>query len=238
MDQTPTAATPATSLGIPGYTFGDLHDPDRLASLYDRFCEEVQASDPDLWHEWDAYRKDPDAPRPPIALSNLIVAMAPQVSRFLTGLFEIGAEASAIAAATRNQDDLFRFKVDFVRRRVLPLLKGGAHVEASPEDEAIVARLSRGNAESADHSLGERKSDGAQRSLRAPRPLVDSDLELRIARAGCALLDREKAEKDAVAAQIEALDDGARRTSRSGLQPLGDLPLSRKTSSRAIRNRS
>src|SRR5581483_9185249 len=107
--------------------------------------------------------------------------------RFVTRLFEIGAEAAAIAAATRDQDDLFRFKVDFVRRRALPLLKGGAHVEVTPEDEAIVARLSRGSAESAEQ-------------LR-----VDADLELRIARAGCALLDREKTDKAAVAAEIEAL---------------------------------
>ena len=35
----PAAGT--TELGVPGYTFADLHDPDRLASLYERFCEEV-----------------------------------------------------------------------------------------------------------------------------------------------------------------------------------------------------
>jgi NADPH-dependent glutamate synthase beta subunit-like oxidoreductase/NAD(P)H-flavin reductase len=186
MEQTPTAATAATTLGIPGYTFGDLHEPERLASLYERFCEEVQASDPDLWHEWDAYRANPDAPRPPIALSNLIVAMAPYVSRFLTRLFDVGAEASALAAGTRDQDDLFRFKVDFVRRRALPLLKGGAHVQTTAEDEAIVGRLVSWDPASAGLS-------GAP------------DLELRIARAGCALLDREKTDKIAVVAEIEAL---------------------------------
>jgi NADPH-dependent glutamate synthase beta subunit-like oxidoreductase/NAD(P)H-flavin reductase len=204
MEQTPTAATAGTSLGIRGYTFGDLHDPDRLASLYDRFCEEVQASDPDLWHDWDGYRADPDAPRPPIALSNLIVAMAPHVSRFLIRLFDVGAETSALAAATRDQDDLFRFKVDFVRRRALPLLKGGAHVEATADEEAIVARLSRGNAEIAEAADSHQPKE-SQRAQRSPRSPADSDLELRIARAGCALLDREKTDKNAVAGDIEAL---------------------------------
>src|SRR4051812_5948672 len=109
------------ALGIPGYSFADLHDPERLSSLYDRFCEEAQASDPAVWREWDLYRRTPDAPRPPIALSNLLIAMAPHVSRFVTRLFDVGAPASAIAEATRAQDDLFRFKVDFVRRRALPL---------------------------------------------------------------------------------------------------------------------
>ncbi|RPH60568.1 MAG: hypothetical protein EHM89_08695, partial [Acidobacteria bacterium] len=107
-------------LGVPGYTFGDLHDPERLASLYERFCEEVEATDPALWHTWEAYRSAPDAPRPPIVLSNLLVAMASHVSRFVARLFHAQPSADALSAITRNQDDLFRFKVDFVRRRVLP----------------------------------------------------------------------------------------------------------------------
>ena len=83
---TPSTATPTTKLGVPGYTFGDLHDPERLASLYERFCEDVQAVDPALWRAWEAYRAAPDAPRPPIVLSDLLVAMAPHVSRFVARL--------------------------------------------------------------------------------------------------------------------------------------------------------
>src|ERR1700704_6018306 len=159
-------AVASDALGVPGYSFADLHEPERLSSLYERFCEEVQASDPALWRDWEAYRQAPDAPRPPIALSTLLIAMAPHVSRFLKRLFDVDAPASAITAATRAQDDLFRFKVDFVRRRVLPLLKNGAHVAATPEDDAMVEALIAG------------ASSG--------------DRELAIARAGCALLDEEK----------------------------------------------
>jgi NAD(P)H-flavin reductase/NADPH-dependent glutamate synthase beta subunit-like oxidoreductase len=155
------------SLGIPGYTFTDLHDPDRLASLYDRFCEEVQAVDPVFWREWDGYRQAPDKARPPIVLSNLLIDMAPHVSRFVRRLFDVDAPAGAIAQSTRDQDDLFRFKVDFVRRRALPLLKGDAHVTATPEDEAVVQQM-------------------------IVSGQVD-DAELAIARAGCALMDAEKA---------------------------------------------
>ena len=153
-------------LGVPGYTFADLHEPERLASLCDRFCEEASAADPALWREWDAYRRAPDAPMPPVALSNLLIAMAPHVSRFLKRLFDVDAPASAIAASTRVQDDLFRFKVDFVRRRALPLLKSGAHVAATPEDDAIVEALIAGASA--------------------------NDRELALARAGCALMDAEK----------------------------------------------
>src|SRR5215831_11363080 len=157
-----------SALGVPGYSFADLHDPDRLSSLYDFFCEEVQSADPALWREWDAYRRAPDAARPPIALSNLLTAMAPHVSRFVRRLFDVDAPAAAIADSTRAQDDLFRFKVDFVRRRALPLLKGGAHVASTPEDDAVVDAL-----------------------IAAERT---SDRELAIARAGCRLLDREKSD--------------------------------------------
>jgi NADPH-dependent glutamate synthase beta subunit-like oxidoreductase/NAD(P)H-flavin reductase len=159
-------AVATDALGVPGYSFADLHEPERLSSLYERFCEEVQSADPSLWRKWDAYRQAPDAPRPPLVLSNLLVAMAPHVSRFVKRLFDVDAPGAAITASTRAQDDLFRFKVDFVRRRALPLLKGGVRVVSSPEDEAIVEGLIAGAA--------------------------TDDRELALARAGCALLDREK----------------------------------------------
>jgi NADPH-dependent glutamate synthase beta subunit-like oxidoreductase/NAD(P)H-flavin reductase len=157
----------SSALGVPGYTFADLHDPERLSSLYERFCEEVQAADPVFWREWDAYRHAPDAPRPPLVLSNLLIGMAPHVSRFVRRLFDVDAPATALAESTRGQDDLFRFKVDFVRRRALPLLKGGAHVASTREDDSLVEALIVGAS--------------------------TKDRELAIAGAGCALLDREKA---------------------------------------------
>ena len=67
--------------------------------------------------------------------------MAPHVSRFLARLFSIGAEAEAHGRADEAYDDLFRFKIDFVRRRALPLLKGGAHVEATADDHVFVDGL-------------------------------------------------------------------------------------------------
>jgi NADPH-dependent glutamate synthase beta subunit-like oxidoreductase/NAD(P)H-flavin reductase len=172
-----------TPLGVPGYTFADLHEPERLSSLYERFCEEVAAREPAFWREWDDYRRSPDEPRSPLALSNLLVAMAPRVSRFITRLFDIDRPAADIAEATAAQDDLFRFKVDFVRRRVLPLVKAGKRLPPDPSVDAEVDAL-----------VG---------------PVADHDRELAIARFGCGLLDREKSEgtggKDTVARQIELL---------------------------------
>ena len=185
------AAAASTDLGVPGYTFADLHEPERLASLYERFCEEVEAADPAFWAQWDAYRKAPDAPRTPLALSNLLVGMAPHVSRFLTRLFQVQPALDSIRRATTAQDNLFRFKIDFVRRRALPLIKGGAHVASTPEDDAVVRRLTAG--------AGNDRGAGV--------PGVTNDLELAIARAGCSLMDREKAgdTSEGLKSEIESL---------------------------------
>src|SRR3954469_6107493 len=184
------AAAASTDLGVSGYTFADLHDPERLGSLYERFCEEVEAADPAFWAKWDAYRQAPDTPRKPLDVSNLLIGMAPYVSRFLTRLFQVQPALDALRRATTAQDDLFRFKIDFVRRRALPLVKGGAHVVSTPEDDAVVNRMT-----------------AASRDRGTASPAGGPDLELAIARAGCALMDREKGgdTSDTLKAEIESL---------------------------------
>jgi NADPH-dependent glutamate synthase beta subunit-like oxidoreductase/NAD(P)H-flavin reductase len=182
-----TAPSALEALGIAGFTFADLHQPARLHALYELFCDDVRRSDAKLWAEWDAHRLNPAA-LGPVQRANLIVSMAPYVSRFLTRLFAIGADADAMTAQTRVYDDLFRFKIDFVRRRALPLLKATTPVEANAEDHAYVERM-----------MGAAEDDSAR--------------ELALARAGCVLLDRDEAarvggsdeEKQAVSAEIDHL---------------------------------
>ena len=77
-----------------------------------------------------------------MALSNLLIGDGAARQPVRHAPVRRRAPAEAIAETTRAQDDLFRFKVDFVRRRALPLLKGGAHVHATAEDDAIVERSS------------------------------------------------------------------------------------------------
>ena len=132
------------ALGLPGFSYADLYEPARLRDLHEAFLAEVAARDPELGRQWDAHRQDPDAGRPGPERSLLYTRMAPHLSRFVARLFGVEAEAAALAAGTRAFDEVFRFKADFVRRRVVPLLKGGAPVTASAEDDAVVARLMDG----------------------------------------------------------------------------------------------
>jgi NADPH-dependent glutamate synthase beta subunit-like oxidoreductase/NAD(P)H-flavin reductase len=167
--------TPAQPLGLDGFTFADLHRPARLRDLYARFVEQVKSTEPELWTQWEQYRETPDS-LGAVARSNLMVAMAPHLSRFISVLFSVGPDVEAIVAQTRAYDILFRFKIDFVRRRALPLLKAGAHVEATAEDHALVERVAGGN-----------------------------DAEIALAAYGCSLLDREVTDKAGAAAEIESL---------------------------------
>ncbi len=192
----PSGSSPHDALGVPGFTFADLHQPVRLRDLYERFVDEVRGSEPELWAQWDQYCSVPEA-LGAVARGNLVVDMAPHVSRFVSRLFSVGAEAAALAAATRAYDVLFRFKIDFVRRRALPLLKhpgaGAAHVHATAEDHEYVESVFR-------------------RTVGDSNP-IGSDGEMALAQAGCALLDREEAlrangtdaEKAGVDAEIESL---------------------------------
>jgi len=152
-------------LGIEGFTYADLHQPARLRDLHTEFSRQTAALDPALWAEWESYGRDPEALRPATAVSDLIVRMAPHVSRFLVRLFTLNGAAEHLRAETHDLDVLFRFKVDFVRKRSVPLVKGGAHVHRDPADVAVVERLIH--------------------------PYSNLDRESAVAAAGCALLDRE-----------------------------------------------
>jgi len=174
-------------LGIDGFTYADLYQPSRLRELHEIFCARVAADDPSLWAEWDAYRTVPESVTSPIERSDLIVRMAPHLSRFVTALFRIASASGELVERTHRLEPLFRFKIDFVRKRALPLVKGGARVALQADDVAIVEQLIR--------------------------PWTDLDPEQAIATAGCALLDREAVtrasgtddEKADVAATADAL---------------------------------
>jgi NADPH-dependent glutamate synthase beta subunit-like oxidoreductase/NAD(P)H-flavin reductase len=114
---------PELRLGIPDFSYSDFYKPDRLKELQDVFDCEVAAANPEFFAAWDDYRNHPEKPRKAQEISALLVTMAGHVSQFVTKLFGIPSEVDALAAATADQNPVFRFKIDFVRRRVIPNLK-------------------------------------------------------------------------------------------------------------------
>src|SRR5262245_52616240 len=128
-------------LGIPGFVYSDLYKPERLRELLDVFDCEVAAANPELFASWDDYRNHPEKPRKATEISALLVAMAGHVSQFLTKMFGIAPEVDALAAATADQNPVFRFKVDFIRRRVLSNLKKIAPPADLPALESQIEAL-------------------------------------------------------------------------------------------------
>src|SRR5688572_29312009 len=167
-------------LGIPGISYADLFDPDRLRDLLNVFDAELAAANPELFAAWDSYRRGPEQPRTPVEISALLVGVAGHVSSFVVRLFQIEAEAAALADATADQNPVFRFRIEFVRRRVLPALKKISVPQEPAGRAALEARIA---------------------ALRGSEP----DAELAIAVAATRLMDEEKKAPGRVSAGLEDL---------------------------------
>ncbi len=76
-------------LGIEGFSYADLYDPHRLADLAAAFDRHVEARDPGLLREFDAYRACRGEGMAPEQVSDLLVRMAPHLGDFVARLFHI-----------------------------------------------------------------------------------------------------------------------------------------------------
>ena len=159
-------------LGITGFDYSDLYKPERLKELQDVFDCALAEANPELFAAWDDYRAHPEKPRKAPEISALLVAMAAHLSQFITRLFGIAAEVDALAAATADQNPIFRFKVDFIRRRVIPNLK---KIPAPTDMDLLEARID---------DLRRQVSESAGREL---------DAELATAMAAVELMQSERA---------------------------------------------
>jgi len=119
-----TETSPATlaerdfPLGVPGFTYQDLHREDRLETLDRAFLEALAREDPGLAERLRAYRAEPDT-LDPLALSRLLVEAARPLSRFLVALFGIEDAWRRQAASAGPEAVLFRFRRDFLLRRAV-----------------------------------------------------------------------------------------------------------------------
>ena len=122
----PTADTTASPLvdgtmplGIPGFTYADLYDPARLHDLLVEFDRWFLAESPAHHARFAAYRDCLGEGMPDLAQSEAILAAAPYVGNFVGKVFGATAEIDHFREMVRRDDPLWRFKKDFVKKRVL-----------------------------------------------------------------------------------------------------------------------
>jgi len=106
----------ALVLGVAGFTYADLHDPVRLASLTDVFHDELRQQAPDILAHLQALADG--TLTSPEAVSEALVAIAPYVSAFIAKLFQIVSEQQQLQAALLFHDPLWIFKKEFCKKRL------------------------------------------------------------------------------------------------------------------------
>ncbi|MCE9583525.1 MAG: FAD-dependent oxidoreductase [Planctomycetes bacterium] len=104
--------------GIPGFTYADLYSPARLKALLDLFHAEVERADPALWKAWQPYAAAKGDGFAPPAVSDLVIRMAPHVTRFVTKLFGVGEAVEELRAKLLGLLPVYLYKRDFIGRRV------------------------------------------------------------------------------------------------------------------------
>lgn len=107
------------TLGIEGFSYPDLYDTERLKALSTAFYKSVKAADPALYDHFIAYSKDPDDLLTPPEEAELLIQLAFHQSRFIGRLFKISDARERFMENILSQKPLFRFKKEFVQKRVL-----------------------------------------------------------------------------------------------------------------------
>jgi len=126
-------------LGIAGFTYADLYDPARLRDLlavFDRFFADAS---PERFAQFEAYRACQGQGMTALQQSEALLAAAPLVGRFVGTLFAVESDLDRLRNDVRQNDPLWRFRKDFVKKRVLRPDAGKAW-KGGPDLARTVAR--------------------------------------------------------------------------------------------------
>src|SRR5215204_7098060 len=188
-------------LGIEGFTYGDLYRPARLRALAEAFYAEVGVEDAGLHASLAEYvAARGENLKGTRAESELLIAAAPHLSRFLARLFGVERERERLAAGIRAQDPVFQFK-QFVQRRATKSFP--AEKAAGLDVEAADAALERLRHAAFEDTLGD-------------------DRELGVARMTARLLEWEKNyPKEGVRQEETWSDERARETAAAAAKLAG-----------------
>ena len=105
------------TLGISGFRYEDLHEPEGLKRLYDTFVGELAERHADLHREYQGYRSSLGEGVAPAVVSDLLVRLAPHVGAFVARLFGVAAERERQRAAVQTElDTVFVFRTEIVAK--------------------------------------------------------------------------------------------------------------------------
>ena len=102
------------ALGVNGFRYGDLFEPERLAALDATFRLELHRLDAALAQRFEGYRAG--APLSPPEESELLIAVARLLARFVARLFDVEQAHQALLDRAAREAVVFELK-NFVKRR-------------------------------------------------------------------------------------------------------------------------
>jgi NADPH-dependent glutamate synthase beta subunit-like oxidoreductase/NAD(P)H-flavin reductase len=207
------------SLGEPGFTYKDLFVPERLAELAVRFDAYFAGADAAAHARFAAYREKKGEGMTAQEVSDALLAAAPHLSRFVARIFGVEREAEALAGKAHADDVLWRFKKDFVKKRLFKPGAGSAW-KGTPAEAARVAARALAAAGAPAPLLGTGSDAEEAAVARAALALFEvDDTARKVAKAGGAAWTDELRQRAATvrAALSPAAGDEARALFSSGL---------------------
>ncbi len=121
-----------------GLSFDDLYDRDGLVRLDSIFLDALGAAEPELRAALEAGRADPAA-MTPLAESELMMAVAPHLERFVAELFGIGDELAELVDRHVELAPIYTVKRNFVQRRAVK--RTDAETAESLDGEALTREI-------------------------------------------------------------------------------------------------
>ena len=105
------------TLGVAGFRYEDLHTPQGLKRLHETFVDDLAEYSAELHQEYLDYRDKLGEGMEPVAVSDLLVRLAPRVGEFVARLFGVSAERERqCAAIQRDLDEIFVFRSEIVAK--------------------------------------------------------------------------------------------------------------------------
>ena len=104
-------------LGIPGFTYADLYNSERLKDLLEVFDASVQHHDAGLYDKFAAYRKNQGEGLKPEEISDLLVNMGPYVGQFVAKLFNVSEQHQSQSVKIKDEiDTIITYKNEVVEK--------------------------------------------------------------------------------------------------------------------------